>query len=367
MAEALKEVYTKAFFEQLLSTFQKVLPSINKEGFLEKIFTPSWKKLELKARISHIAEVMQHCLPANFKQAVPYLINLTEELERNGVKGGYEHLFIPEYIEKKGLNEEKIALNCIEKVTQFVSCEFAIRPFITQNQQSVMSQLYKWSKHPNENVRRLASEGCRPRLPWSAALINFKKDPTPILHILENLKSDNSLYVRKSVANNLNDISKDHPELFLQLANRWKGKNEHSDWIVKHAARTLLKSGNARAMQLFGYAANHKLSIKDFNLASTSIQLGEQVNFSFLLENKVNQPLKVRLEYGIYFKKQSGANTRKVFKISERNINPKEQLRVQKAHFIKAISTRKYYAGEQFISLIINGVELDQLAFELEL
>ena len=365
MAEALKDVYTRAFFEQFLGAFQEVHPSLDKASFLAKIFTPSWRNLELKARISHIAEVMQHFLPADFKLAAPILIQLCKQLKSDGIKGGYEHLFIPEYIEKQGLSEEKIALNCIEKVTQFVSCEFAIRPFIAQHQEPVLNQLLKWSKNPDENVRRLASEGCRPRLPWSPALVEFKNDPSPILPILENLKADSSLYVKKSVANNLNDISKDHPELFLQLAKKWIGKNEHSDWIVKHAARTLLKDGNAEAMQLFGYAANEQLNVKHFQLANKSLKLGEQLIFSFLLENQANEVLKVRLEYGIYFKKQNGSNTRKVFKISEKSLKPKEQLKVQKAHTIKAISTRKYYEGTQFICLILNGVELEKLPFEL--
>ena len=367
MPEALKEVYNKAFFERIMDSIEVVIPSLNRELFLTVVFTQDWEKLELKARTSYIAEAMKTFLPTDFKKAAPLLVQLTEQLNKNKVSGGYAHLFIPEFIEKNGLDDEKTALKCIEKVTQFVSCEFAVRPFIRQNPEGLINQLILWSKHTNQHVRRLASEGCRPRLPWASSFIEFKKDPSPILPILENLKADNSLYVKKSVANNLNDISKDHPELFLTIAKEWLGRNDHSNWIIKHAARTLLKDGNSKAMQLFGYAKLEKMDSSGFKVIESNINMGESVSFEFQLKNKSNTMEKVRLEYGIYFKMSNQQNNRKVFKISERQLSAGEVIKINKSHTIKPISTRKYYAGEHFISLILNGHELAKQAFILNL
>ena len=146
-----------------------------------------------------------------------------------------------------------------------------------------MEQMYLWSRHENEHVRRLASEGCRPSLPWGQALVRFKKDPAPILPILQQLKADPSPYVRKSVANNLNDISKTHPDLVVKMAKEWYGENEFTDWIVKHGCRTLLKNGNCEVLAIFGYHNADCIHVSSFQLGKTSISLGEDLTFSFYI------------------------------------------------------------------------------------
>ena len=173
------------------------------------------------------------------------------------------------------------SIQCLERYTLYSSSEFAVRPFIINHEKRMLLQLLEWSNHENEHVRRLASEGCRPQLPWGKALTKYKKDPTVILKILENLKADSSLYVRKSVANNLNDISKTHPDLMIALVRGWYGKNRQTDWVVKHGCRTLLKMGNPEVLSLFGFQHSDTIVIADFFQSRKDIRIGESLDFSF--------------------------------------------------------------------------------------
>ena len=227
----------------------------------------------------------------------------------------------------------------------------------------MMAQMYAWSKHENEHVRRLSSEGCRPALPWGQALNKYKKDPTPVLPILEQLKTDPSLYVRKSVANNLNDISKTHPDLVVKLAKDWYGKNEYTNWIVKHGCRTLLKKGNREALAIFGCDDVASVDVVDFTLGAASVSLGDDMAFSFTIFAK--EATKVRLEYGIDYVKSGGKRNRKIFKISEVSIKENEKKSYARKHSFADVSTRKHYAGIHSITLIVNGEERGTLDFEL--
>ncbi|MDR2834374.1 MAG: DNA alkylation repair protein [Streptococcaceae bacterium] len=248
------------------------------------------------------------------------------------------------------------------KITPYVSCEFAVRPFIRENEGKMMKIMLDWATSPDEHLRRLASEGCRPMLPWTAALPKFKENPSPILPILENLKADDSLYVRKSVANNLNDISKNQPELVIEIAKRWYGDNKNTDWIVKHATRTLLKKGNPEALSIFGYEHGHEFVIEDFNVEPKIVQKDGNIEFAFTI--KVDEPKKVRLEYAIDFMKKNGKLNRKVFSISEGLFETDRSY--DKKHSLKDMSTRKHHVGLHRLALIVNGIERELVEFELE-
>lgn len=229
----------------------------------------------------------------------------------------------------------------------------------------MMAQMYAWSKHENEHVRRLSSEGCRPQLPWGQALSKYKEDPSPVLPILEQLKTDPSLYVRKSVANNLNDISKTHPDLVAKLAKDWYGENEYTNWIVKHGCRTLLKKGNRKVLSIFGYQDAASIEIAEFALGKKVISLGEAITFSFTAFAK--KETKVRLEYGIDFVKANGKTNRKIFQITETELNENEKKIYTKKHSFVEMTTRKHYPGTHSITLIVNGTERCKGQFELVL
>ena len=235
MPEPLKNVYNRNFLQTFAGVVKTVLPKLDKQAFVEDVLTVDWEAKELKQRMRHIATVLKNHLPGTYTEQVQLLLQLVTQLEKSGIKGGFEYLFLPDLVEQYGVNDPETSLEAMERITQFTSCEFAIRPFLLRYQAEVMTQMLLWSKHPHASVRRFASEGCRPRLPWAMAIPALKKDPSPILPILENLKGDDSLFVRKTVANNLNDIAKDHPALVADLVKSWKGLSAETDWIIRHA------------------------------------------------------------------------------------------------------------------------------------
>jgi 3-methyladenine DNA glycosylase AlkC len=228
----------------------------------------------------------------------------------------------------------------------------------------MMKQMELWADSDNSHVRRLASEGCRPRLPWAMALPDFKKDSTPILPILEKLKNDESEYVRRSVANNLNDISKDHRDLLVKISRDWLGNNENTNKLIKHACRSLLKQGDKVVLLLFGFTDPCHITLSDF-FVHDSVFMGENLSFSFSLYSKERDLGQIRIEYAIDFMKNNGRQARKVFKISEADYSGNSKF-VEKNHSFRKISTRTYYPGEHGLTIIVNGVEFASGHFTLK-
>lgn len=227
----------------------------------------------------------------------------------------------------------------------------------------MMKQMFAWSKSNNVDVRRLSSEGCRPRLPWAMALPKFKEDPKLVLNLLQNLSNDSALYVRRSVANNLNDISKDHSDIVMKLVKSWHGKHENTDWIIRHACRGLLKIAHPDALKLFGFDDIKHLSIENFTI-NTQVQFSQYLPFSFEVSSAKSGTGKLRIEYAIDFMKANGKQKRKFFHISESDIVGSNKV-ISGKHGFKAISTQKHYRGMHSFALILNGQEVDQIDFEL--
>jgi len=188
-------------------------------------------------------------------------------------------------------------------------------------------------------------------------LPQFISDPAPLLPVLEQLKDDPSEYVRRSVANHLNDIAKDHPEIVLALAQRWRGRSPATDRLVKHACRTLLKRGDARALQLFGQTHGIEVRVRRFAFAATRVPIGTDLGFSFDLVLDESDSCRVRLEYAVDFVKARGHTARKVFKISEREMVPGQSLHFTRRHRFDDLSTRTHHPGKHRIAIIVNGVQ----------
>ncbi|HBE9333334.1 UNVERIFIED_CONTAM: hypothetical protein C3P01_07895 [Clostridioides difficile] len=336
---------------------QSVYNSFKVDEFIKSTMDETRNNLELKARCRKISMSLGMYLPEDYKEALSIL--------EKSVTGFYFAFFFPDFVEVYGQDDVNwdLSISALERNTKYWSSEFAVRAFIIKDEERMMAQMRKWSKHKNEHVRRLASEGCRPQLPWGQAISKFKKDPTPVLPILEQLKTDTSTYVQKSVANNLNDISKTHPDLVISIAKDWYGKNKPTNWIVKHGCRTLLKKGNRDVLALFGYDDTISINIQDFTLETTSISIGENLTFSFKILAK--KATKTRLEYGIDYVKSNGKRNRKIFKISEVSLKENEKKSYMKKHSFADVSVRKHYPGIHSITIIINGVEKGKLDFEL--
>jgi 3-methyladenine DNA glycosylase AlkC len=322
MPSPLKNIYSPTFFEQFIVILQQVLPQFKKQSFINQVFDTQWETKELKQRMRHIATALKEHLPETYPEQVAVIVRLIDQLKENGIKAGFEYMFFPDFIEQYGLNDLKTSLEAMEMVTQFTSCEFAVRPFLLKYPDQVMAQMLKWSQHAHSHVRRFSSEGCRPRLPWAMAIPGLKKDPSPIFPILENLKADESLFVRKSVANNLNDIAKDHPEAVVQMVQDWKGANKETDWIIKHGCRTLLKKAHSSAYRLFGLDSAGACEVHNLKLDKTKLKIGDRLVFSFDVKTGKTAS-KLRLEYAVYYVKAAGKESRKIFQLKENMFEPK--------------------------------------------
>lgn len=357
MAELLKNNYNLEFVERLGRIVTQSYKSFNHKGFVASVIDKNWEARELKDRMRHITICLGLYLPDDYKKSINILNEVAPQF------GGFEGMLFPDFIEVFGQDKKNwtTSLKALEEFTKYSSSEFAVRPFILKDPERVMKLMLKWSKSKNYHVRRLASEGCRSRLPWAMALPPFKKDPALILPILENLKEDKEDYVYRSVANNLNDISKDNPAVVLKICKKWKKINtETVNWTVKHALRTLLKKGDKQALELFGYKG---LSLKpSLKLKRKSVQIGDDIHFS--LDFDLKKSSKVRVEYVIHYLKGNGTHTKKVFKWTEKDM-PKGSHTLNKKQSFRLISTRRFHIGQHFLSVQVNGKEYEELSFKL--
>lgn len=368
MAEPLKNIYSEAFLDEFAGQLKQFHSPLNSDLFLQEVFADSWEKLELKERMRRIAEVLRTHLPDDLSQALDILCKLSDFLRGDTEESmSFPHMFIPEFIQQYGLAHYELSVQAMERITQFSSCEFAIRPFLCEYPERSMQQMQKWAHHPQAMVRRLASEGSRPRLPWGLGVPYLKVDPRPTLPILEALKDDTSETVRRSVANHLNDIAKDHPELVLGLVEDWSGRSRNTDRLIRHACRGLLKQSHPRALALFGLGQADKIEVSHLQLESDEIKVGDYLHFSFKLEHAHDSALTIRLEYAIYFLKANGSWGKKVFKISEKEHPQGEAIAIQRKQSFRPITTRTYYPGTHRISIIANGREFEPATFQLKI
>jgi 3-methyladenine DNA glycosylase AlkC len=357
MSEPLKYMYNVSFFERLCPVLKTVIPEFEERKFVYSVFDRQWPDLELKQRTRQVTRALNQCLPAEYPKAVEMVMSISNRLRETEKEQSYPFIFIPEYIELYGLNHFALSMKAIEESTKLVSAEFAIRPFLIHYPSETMKYMLAWSRHPDASVRRLSSEGCRPRLPWAVGLPEFKKDPSPILPILENLKNDPSEYVRRSVANNLNDIAKDNPEIALRIAREWKGSSDETDWIIKHGCRTLLKRGNIAVLTLHGFDPKAKASVKEFRV-SKKVTIGDPLHFDFTFFSREKNSTLFRLEYVIDYKTSSGKTSRKIFKLTENTFEPYEPVYFQRKQSFRDLTTRKHFSGKHYIRILANGKEL---------
>lgn len=363
MAEPLKNLYNVHFFDPFCALLEAVLRGFDRDEFMGNIHDEQWEERELKDRMKHIRQSLTPYLSDDFEHATADIIQLIQQIEKSLLAScRLEFMFLPDYVAKHGIENFEVSVHALERITQFTSCEFAVRPFIKEYEERMMEQMLKWTTHKNHHVRRLASEGCRPRLPWAAALPRFKSDPGPILPILENLKNDTSEYVRRSVANNLNDISKDHPDLVLSISKQWIGKSAQTDRIVKHAGRTLLKKGDVRALELFGFHSPKEIELAEFECPE-SVMIGNGLNFSFRLINNGTDLQKLRIEYGVDYLKSKGSSNRKIFQVSEMELEPGKSATFKRIRSFQNMTTRTHYPGEHSLAILVNGRELAKSVF----
>jgi len=355
-----KDSLNKSTVEELATQLGRTYKKFDQDGFTAFIIDENFYELELKERISAIADALKKFLPQKYSQAIKTIIKTAPNV------GGFENWALLMYVEKFGLDYFDESVQAMEILTRYSTAEFAIRPYMINYTKQIMPILHRWVEDENEHVRRLAAEGTRPRGVWMAHVEAFKKDPSEVLKILEKLKADSSLYVRKAVANNLNDISKDHPSLVIKTGKKWLKQNcPETNWIVKHASRTLLKKGHPDVFPLFGFTENPKVDITSFKLNKKKFNIGESATLSFDLHSKSSHPQKLAIDYKVYYMKKNGKLSPKVFKLSEKKVSGNQQITLTTKHSFKEMSTRKHYVGKHKIELIINGNIVASFDFSL--
>jgi len=367
MAEALKSIYNAEFLQHFGNLLSEVYSRFQTEAFIRDVMGEDWERSELKQRIRRISTTLGKHLPSRYEEAIDILLTINDRCT------GFPYLILPDFVEVYGQADEhwELSMRALEQFTCGSSAEFAVRPFVLRNPERMMAQMLVWAEHPSEHVRRLASEGCRPRLPWGISLPLFKWDPSPILPILERLKQDPSLYVRKSVANNLNDITKDNPDVVLKTARRWIGEHPHTDWIVRHGLRTLIRKADPEALVLFGFAETtgtaELISHAEIRLNKDKLPIGGdcEMSYELRLASPSPEPVKIRIEYAVDYVRANGRTSRKLFFLTEKSLQGTLQLQGQRTLHWGDLSTRRHYPGHHRITLLVNGYEAADTSLEL--
>ncbi|MEV0944673.1 DNA alkylation repair protein [Micromonospora wenchangensis] len=327
---------------------------------------------ELKDRVLVLAEGLRSRLPEDYPESVKILLAiLGDELaEGEGMFNVSWYLMpVARFVEEYGLDHPEVSLDALVEITKRHTAEYAIRPFIEQHHELTMKRMADWARDPSHNVRRMASEGVRPRLPWARTLTAFVRDPQPVLEILEPLRSDPSEYVRKSVANNLNDISKDSPDVALATALRWSQESPtpETTWIVRHALRTLVKKGNQEALAIVGVTGGEHIRVPAMGLHPRTLALGESTMIRLDVENTDSRRHTVTVDYVVHHVRKNGQRIPKVFKLTTLDLAPGERRTVEKSHPVREVSTRRYYPGEHLVDIQVNGQVLATDRFDLRL
>jgi 3-methyladenine DNA glycosylase AlkC len=357
-----KDYFNEESVGALASAIRREHPAFEREAFMAAVFDDGWTGRELKERMRHITTVLGDCLPKDYCAALDLLRSALPHVGDHGLV----KMVFPDYVECYGMDDWEASMPALEEFTRQASAEFAIRPFIVRYPERTMVQMLAWAGHESAEVRRLASEGCRPRLPWGIRLPALMADPSPILPILERLKNDESASVRKSVANNLNEVAKDHPDVVLGLLRGWQtGATDAVRWITGHALRTLVKQGHPEALALLGYGSGEEIDVRNVAVEPEAVEMGGQVTLSFDVQSRSDEPLNLMIDYVVYHMKANGRHSPKVFKLTKKMIQPGEVLHIFRNHSFAPVTTRTYYPGEHAIEPKINGRLFGRVSFVL--
>ncbi len=375
MAEAFKNAFNEQVIRLLADIFQRVYPAFSKQSFIDGCLD-GLESLELKERVALIIDNIDRELPDDFDEFGTVLLaamhpdedgdELTPtEFGPEGAKG-FPAWPLIDAVVRRGLDEPAKALSLLKELTKRFSAEFAIRPFIDKYPEYAFDVLSIWVADKNRHVRRLASEGARPRLPWGMQLKALVVDPSPLLPILEALKDDKEEYVRRSVANNLNDIAKDHPDLVAEIAERWLvGADKNRKRLVRHACRTLIKQGHEGVLRAFGYSAPEGLKA-NIEVRTPNVLYGAALEFTVNLSSGIPEQ-SIMVDYAVHFMKANGTTAPKVFKWKDTMLSKEGEISATRKHAIKPITTRTYYAGEHKLEIFVNGVSVGVESFTLTL
>ena len=375
MPEPFKNFFNEPLIISMGDHLTKSWPDFQTTAFVAQALE-NFEQLELKERSTQISQALSEFLPEDFTEASEILRNsLAPEKNKSSLNEqapsgslgieGWGIMPLTSYVARHGLEHFDLSLSLLQEMTKRFSAEFDIRFFLISDPERTLTTLTTWLDHPSHHVRRLISEGTRPRLPWAVQLPEFIKDPSPILPLLDALKDDDEEYVRRSVANNLNDIAKDHPDMVADIAEKWgRGANKNRQKLIRHACRTLIKQGHQKTLAALGYSAPD-ITIDSLTINTPNVIFGNALNFDLSLTSQSEKPQSLIIDYAIHHRKANGKTSAKVFKWKNITLKPAASHSAQKKHVIKKITTRKYYPGQHHLEIFINGQSYGLRDFEL--
>ncbi|MGO4557343.1 DNA alkylation repair protein [Rhizobiales bacterium 3FA27D7] len=360
-APALKEIFDRARLGHFAAETAAISPGFDAGRFLA-LATDNLDALGIMQRLRQTAVSFHATLPGAYGEALEVLTALAPRINH-----GFASIVLPEFVALYGQDHFDLSMWALHLFTRYGSAEFAIRHFLARDFERTLAVMVGWAEDDNEHVRRLASEGSRPRLPWSFNLKNLIADPAPTAPILEALNSDPSLYVRKSVANHLNDITKDNPDRVIAQVSAWEMGNAHTAWIVRHALRTMIKKGEPRALALIGTTGKPEVQIGHFSVTPAAIRLGERIQLDARLVSSAATEQKLVVDYAVHYVKKAGTASKKVFKLKEIALAPGAGAEFSIGQTVRDFTTRKHHAGHHRVELIVNGETLAASGFDLAL
>ena len=366
MPEPFKNLFNSELIIGIGEHVAKSWPHFDSAGFVS-VASKNLNDLELKQRSAQITDALTTFLPNDFEKSAAILLASLAPAEDcdvgsaivndNGL-AGWAVMPLTHYVGRTGLKHFDLSMMLLKEMTKRSSSEFDIRYFLLDSPLRAISILQDWTQDPNQHVRRLVSEGTRPRLPWAMRLPVFIEDPSPLIPLLDALKDDEEEYVRRSVSNNLNDIAKDHPDVVAGIARQWlKGASKNRQRLVRHACRTLIKQGHKETLAALGYHTP-AVMVNHLKILTPQVLFGNALLFELSLAStsKNSQPLII--DYAIHHRKANGTTTPKVFKWKTTTLKPMEILTSERKHPMRKITTRVYYPGAHRLEILINGVSL---------
>lgn len=345
----MKDWFNAARYRALADELSALAPGFDRRRFL-RLTLDGLEERELMDRLRRTTLAFDEATPGDFRRKVAILHELAPRIGH-----GFVGIWPCDYVATHGLNDPTFALDALRTLTRYGSAEFAVRPFLERDLTATLRVMRGWADDPDEHVRRLASEGSRPRLPWGRRLDALIADPSPTGPILEALKADPALYVRKSVANHLNDIAKDHPAAVLDRVEGWDRAEARTTWIVRHAIRTLVKRGEPRALALLGAGAAPRVTIRTFTITPRRIRLGDTINLVAELTSESRRAQTLVVDYVVHYVRATGRPSAKVFKWTTRELAAGRTARLSKRQTVRDFSTRRHHPGHHRIELQING------------
>jgi 3-methyladenine DNA glycosylase AlkC len=354
----LKEWFNGKRYFAIANELSAVTPVFKRKRFLE-LTMEGLEQRSLMQRLRQTSVAIEASLPGAFRKKVDVLRELAPRIEHDFVA-----MFLCDFVAQYGLDDPKYSLNALRNFTRFGSAEFAVRPFLVRDQGATLATMLAWTQDRNEHVRRLASEGSRPRLPWGLRLQSLIRDPSPLAPILDALNCDEALYVRKSVANSLNDIAKDHPEWVLARLRSWNLSSVHTGWIAKRACRTLIKRGHPETLKLFGFASKAAVKAR-LKVTPLRLTLGGTLTLEASIVSTARKQQRLAVDYVIHYVKSNGSPSQKVFKWSELDLPPSGAVSLLKRQTIRDFTTRTHFPGRHIVELQINGRRMAEASFDL--